>query len=214
MASRPSRRCSSSYRRLVAWHRWILTWHVLLCFLIAVVLFVPVGTVLTSDRPTVRPRALAGRGRARRARVGGVTARRSDSSTSAYPIRCAGRAHRRASLGSVAVNYGRVAASRVGGSQELSSSFSRSSSSSISSPAWSRLPPASSWSRSSSCLASPLSRCFQSSSREQGSTSSIMFGRVFPFLQFQGQDRIRSATGCFAQAGPRITRSRSAFCSR
>ncbi len=28
---------------LVAWHRWILTWHVLLCFLIAVVLFVPVG---------------------------------------------------------------------------------------------------------------------------------------------------------------------------
>lgn len=28
---------------LVAWHRWILTWHALLCFLIAVVLFVPVG---------------------------------------------------------------------------------------------------------------------------------------------------------------------------
>ena len=28
---------------LVAWHRWLLTWHVLLCFVIAVVLFVPVG---------------------------------------------------------------------------------------------------------------------------------------------------------------------------
>ena len=28
---------------LVAWHRWILTWHVLLGFLVAVVLFVPVG---------------------------------------------------------------------------------------------------------------------------------------------------------------------------
>jgi hypothetical protein len=28
---------------LVAWHRWLLTWQVLLCFLISVVLFVPVG---------------------------------------------------------------------------------------------------------------------------------------------------------------------------
>jgi hypothetical protein len=28
---------------LVAWHRWLLTWQVLLCFLIAILLFVPVG---------------------------------------------------------------------------------------------------------------------------------------------------------------------------
>ena len=34
VALRPSRRCSSSLSVLVAWHRWILTWHVLLCFVI------------------------------------------------------------------------------------------------------------------------------------------------------------------------------------
>src|SRR6476619_2462492 len=28
---------------LASWHLWLLTWHALLCFLIAVVLFVPVG---------------------------------------------------------------------------------------------------------------------------------------------------------------------------
>ena len=43
MVSSPSRRCSSSFRPLVAWHRWILSWQVLVCLVIASVLFVPVG---------------------------------------------------------------------------------------------------------------------------------------------------------------------------
>ena len=43
MASSPSRRCSSPFRPLVAWHRWILSFQALACLVIASVLFVPVG---------------------------------------------------------------------------------------------------------------------------------------------------------------------------